>query len=284
MRICNAVAVMGLLAGLALAQAPPAGPARAGGPGAAAGPVKPALSAAEKAAVGDIAKLFNDASTQPEIFDQAIASFRQQFPHSPAMLTVLVTAVRFHRRRDDYLPELHYGMEALRRDPNNLYVLSSLGMAIPQNVQTTDLDIDQRLAQAETYDHHVLAIAQGWKITAQGLDVGGNRLTAAQAKILCDNLEGPAYASLGRIAWVRKQYPAAIAAYEQALAFETAPTQKAQTWYNIGASQAAQGHTPQAQAALQKALGLAPGGSLLHAMIMRELQRVNTPSGAGPTE
>jgi tetratricopeptide (TPR) repeat protein len=278
MRVRGCVATLALLAGLGLAQAPAAPAAGQAAPAAA----QPGLSTAEKAAIGNIAKLFNDASTEPEIFDQAIASFRQQFPNSREMLTVLVTAVRFHRRRDDYLPELHYGMEALQRDPNNLYVLSSLGMAIPQNVQTTDLDIDQRLAQAETYDHHVLGIAQGWKITAEGLNFGGNHLTAAQAKMLCDNLEGPAYASLGRIAWVRKQYPAAITAYKLALPFETSPTQQAQTWYNIGASEATQGHTPQAQAALEKALGLAPEGSLLKTMIMRELQRVNTPSGSGP--
>jgi tetratricopeptide (TPR) repeat protein len=281
MRVRGCVATLALLTGWALAQAP-AAPAAEPAAGATAAAVKPALSAAEKAAIQHLAALFNSAATPPEDFDQAIANFRQQFPHSREMLTVLITAVRFHRRRGDYLPELHYGMEALQLDPNNLYVLSSLAMAIPQNVQTTDLDLEQRLAQAEGYDRQVLTIARGWTITPAGLSFGGNHLTAAQAKLLCDNVEGPAYASLGRIAWIRKQYPAAIAAYRQALTFETTSTAKAQTWYNIGASEAAQGHTPQAQAALQKALGFAPAGSLLYAMILRELQRVNTPNGPGP--
>jgi tetratricopeptide (TPR) repeat protein len=274
MRMRGGVWVVCLLAASALAgaQAPPAAVPAA----------PPAVSAAEKAAISGLAKMFNDPATQPELFDQAVANFRQRYPHSPEMLTVLVTAVRFHRRRGDYLPELHYGMEALQLDPNNLYVLASLGTAIPQNVQTTDLDLEQSLGQAEGYDHHVLAIAQSWKPTPRGLHFGGNQLTPAQARMLINNVEGPAYASLGRIAWIRKQYPKAIASYRQALRFETTPTAKAQTWYNIGLSDAAQGHTPQAQAALKTALGFAPQGSLLNAMVMRELQRVNASAAAGP--
>ncbi len=231
--------------------------------------------------MGNIAKLFNDPATPPEVFDRAIRGFRQRYPHSRQMLTVLITAVRFHRRRGDYLPELHYGLDVLQLDPNNLYTLSTLGMAIPENVRSTDLDLEQRLAQAESYDRKVLAVAHSFQITPQGLSYGGNHFTAAQARALTDNLAGPAYASLGRIAWIRKQYAPAIAAYRQALAYETTATAKSQTWYNIAISEQAQGHTPQAQAALKTALGLAPPGSLLNAMVMRELQRVNAAASSG---
>lgn len=214
-----------------------------------------------------ITRLFNDPNTLPSSFDSAVDLFREAYPQSKKMLPVLVTAVRFHRLHGDYLPELHYGLLALQVDPHDLYVLSSLGMAIPDNVKTSDLDMEQRLAQAEGFDRQVLAVTAGFQITPQGMDFGGTHFTQAQATTLRNNLNGAAYVSLGRIATLRDQYPQAIAAFQQALNFQPQAAEQAQTYYHIGVAQADAKDAAAAHAAFAKARQLAPKAGLLMRMV-----------------
>ena len=223
----------------------------------------------------NITRLFNDPNTPASTFDSAVDLFREAYPQSPKMLPVLVTAVRFHRLRGDYLPELHYGLLALQSDPHDVYVLSSLGMAIPDNVKTTDLDMDQRLSQAEGFDQQVLSVTGAFQITAAGFDYFGRHYTEAQAETLRNNLNSGAYLSLGRIATVRGQYPEAIAAFEKAITFQPQPAEQAQTYYHIGVAQAGAKNPAAAHAAFAKARQLAPKSELLQKMVQLAEDKLN---------
>jgi tetratricopeptide (TPR) repeat protein len=152
-------------------------------------------------------------------------------------------------------------------DPHDVYVLSSLGMAIPDNVKTTDLDMDQRLSQAESFDQQVLAVTAEFQITAEGLTYGGRHYTQAQAQTLRDNLNSGAYLSLGRIATLRQQYPEAIAAFQKAIAFQPQLPEQAQSYYQIGVAQAGAKNVTAARAAFARARQLAPKSELLQKMV-----------------
>lgn len=221
----------------------------------------------ERDSLKAMVQIFNDANSQPSSFDAAIDKFQQQFPASKNLIRVLVLAVRYHRVRQEFLPELHYGLAALKLDPHDLYVMSSLGMAIPDNVSPNDLDLEQLLGEAESYDQQVLAVVKSFQITEKGLDYAGMHYTEKQAHELTDNLAGPAYVSLGQIAMLRQQYAQAVAAYRSALAFEPAATVQAQSYYHMGAAEVAAQQFAAAKADLAKARALAPGSQLLQKMI-----------------
>ena len=248
--------------------------AAAAGAGAQTIPGLKPQSPAEAAALQSLTKLFNDPTTAGDAFDAAVSDFQQKFPTSQYKLPVLLLAERYHRDHGEYLPLLRYGTSVLALDPHNLYTLSSLGQAIPDNVRDSDLDRDQRLAQATDCDHQVIAAASAFMITSNGLDYGGLHYTQARAQILRNNLEGPAYISLGRIAMLQGQYSQAVAAFQRALTFETTPIQQAQAYYDVGTAAASANQIPEAQAALAKAKTLAAGSAFMLRMIQTELDKL----------
>ncbi|MGH9393777.1 MAG: hypothetical protein ACRD1E_06370, partial [Terriglobales bacterium] len=189
--------------------------------------------------------------------------------------------VRYHRARNEYLPELKYGIAALALEPTDLYVLSSLGMAIPDNVKDSDLDREQRLDQGRGFDQQVIAAASSWMISSAGLDFGGRHYSEAQALTLRGNLEGPAYIALGRIAALRGKSEDAIAQYRQALTFETTPAQQAQLFYDIGVAEGLLHHQPEARAALAKARQLGPNSPLLLKLVQAEEDKLGPAGGGG---
>jgi len=249
--------------------------------GQAPGAAKAEDASPEAAAVKVLVAAYNDPVGTPTGFDAALDNFRLQFPQSQQMLAALVLGVRYHRARNEYLPELRYGMAALAMDPQDLYVLSSLGIAIPDNVKNSDLDRDAQLDRAAGFDQQVIAAAATWMIGPAGLEYGGRHYTEAQATTMRNNLEGPAYLSLGRIASLREKPAEAIAAYQKALGFETAPERQAQLYYDIGAAEVMQNHGPEARAALAKARQLAPNADLLMKMVAAEEAKLGPAAGGG---
>ena len=241
------------------AQAPAAAPAAA-----------PDLTAAKA-----LTALFNDPTTPAATFQAALDTFVTQFPTSKLMLPALVLGVRYYRSRNDYGPLLHFGLEALKAAPGDLYTLSSLATAIPNNVKDTDLDRDQMLDMAAGFDRQIISTVNGWLITTAGLDWGGRHYTEIQGNTLRANLAGPAYLSLGRIASLQQHYPAAVEALRQALAYEHAPTAQAQVYFDIGVAEAAQAHKPEALAAFARAQKLAPGSEMLQRLIRTEQDRLS---------
>lgn len=229
----------------------------------------------ERDSLKAMVQIFNDPNSQPSTFDAAIDSFQQHYPTSKNMVRVLVLAVRYHRMRQEFLPELHYGLAALKLDPHDLYVMSSLGMTIPDNVSPNDLNLEQLLSEAESYDQQVLAVVKTFQITAKGLDFAGTHYTKKRAHELTDNLAGPAYVSLGQIAMLRQKYPEAVAAYKSALAFQPAAAVQAQSYYHMGAAEVAAQQFAAAKADLAKARALAPGSRLLQRMIAVQEAKLN---------
>lgn len=248
-------------------------------PGTAKPPARHAGSPEEAAALKSLLAVFNDPATAPSVLDAAINSFLTQFPKSEYTLPILIYGERYARVHSEYLLLLEYGVQVLKLDPHNIYVLSSLGSAIPDNVKPTDLDMDQRLAQAADFDQQVIAVASGLVVTSTGVAFQGTHYTAAQAATLKNNLEGPAYLSLGHIATLRKQFPEAAEAYAKALPFESTANGQAQVYFEMGQSQASAQQTDAADATFAKALALAPKTSMLGNMIRAAQAKLHAPGG-----
>ncbi|HXE31683.1 MAG TPA: hypothetical protein VN515_07780 [Terriglobales bacterium] len=266
-RIVAGLVLGGLITGAAIAQgaaAPPASP-------------HPAISPDESAAIQNIARAFRDPATTATQMDEVINYYRQRYPAGSSLLSVLLVGERYSRAHSNYLRELDYGTQVLQLDPHNLYTLATLGQAIPDNVKQSDLDMDQRLSQAGDYDREVITVVGGLLPTDSGLEFQGIHYTAAQVKLLQQNLEGPAYLSLGRIATLREQYDDAISALRSALPFETNPAGQAQVYYDIGVAARDGQHRPEAEEAFTKAAQLAPKDSLLQRMALSEQSKLKNP-------
>lgn len=236
-------------------------------------PRQPA-SPAEAAALKSLLATFNDATTGASVLDEALTNFRQQYPKSAYTVPILVDAVRFARVHGDYLHLLDYGAQVLALAPHNLYTLSSLGFAIPDNVKQSDLDRDQRLAQAAAYDREVISTMSGLVVMGDSVEFKGEKYTAAQATLLKQNLEGPAYVSLGRIASLQQKYDEAAANFRAALPLERDSAAQAQVHFDLGQAEAAAGHAAEAQADFDQALKLAPNSPLLDRLVRLERSKL----------
>lgn len=224
----------------------------------------------EGAALKSLSSLFNDPNTPPSQFKSAVADFRSEFPSSSYMLAVLVLGVRYSNAHSDYPAMLDFGLAALAIDPHDLYTLSVLGSAIPENVKDSDLDRELRLQQGAGFDQQVISTVDAWLITANGFEYGGIHYNQTQATTLRNNLGSAAYLSLGRTNALLQKYPDAVAAYQQALKYQTQPTAKAQTYYDMAIAQADAGQPAAALAALDKAKPLAAGSDFLLRAIQLE--------------
>lgn len=241
-------------------------------------PRKPA-SPAEAAALKSLMSTFNDATTSANLLDGAITNFRLQYPKSDYTVPILVDAVRFARIHGDYLHLLDYGAQVLALAPHNLYTLSALGAAIPDNVKQSDLDRDQRLAQASAYDEEVIATMSGLVVMGDSVVFKGEKYTAAQATQLKRNLLAPAYVSLGRIASLQQRYAQAAENFRAALPLERELAAQAQVHFDLGQAEAAAGNTAAAQADFDQALKLAPNSPLLDRLV--RLERSKLAGGGG---
>lgn len=231
-------------------------------------------SPAEAAALKSLMATFNDASTSAGVLDEALTNFRLQYPKSGYTIPILVDAVRFARIHGDYLHLLDYGAQVLNLAPHNLYTLSTLGAAIPDNVKQSDLDRDQRLAQAAGYDREVISTMSGLVIMGDSVEFKGEKYTAAQATVLKQNLEAPAYVSLGRIASLQQKYDEAADNFRAALPLERDSANQAQIHFDLGQAEAAAGHVPEAQADFDQALKLAPNSPLLDRLVRLERSKL----------
>lgn len=237
-----ATLLVSLATGVAAMQAAPAQPQ-------AAAPAGPKVhSPAEAKAIQGIVAAMRDPATTPQVMDAQITQFHTQFPTSEYTITVNDIAVQFFHAHQDYIRTLQYGENALKADPNSLFILLTLGSDIPGNVKDTDLDRDQRLQQAQDYNQRALKIAQNLP------DVfNGRPLNAQQKQGIQQMVTGSVHSNLGQIGLDRKQYADAVKEYQTALPLD-APAVAALDYYHLALAQEGLKDFNGANASLDKAI------------------------------
>lgn len=202
----------------------------------------------EAAAIKAIVTAMRNPATTSAAMDAQITQFNTQFPTSEYLTTVNDIAVQFFHVHQDYNRTLQYGENALKTDPNSLFVLLTLGSDIPGNVKDTDLDKEQRLNEAQDYNQRALKIVQNLP------DVfNGRPLNAAQKQGIQQMVIGSAHSNLGQIALDRKQYADAVKEYQTALPLDS-PSIAALDYYHLALAQEGLKDFTGANASLDKAI------------------------------
>ncbi|HET9785353.1 MAG TPA: tetratricopeptide repeat protein, partial [Terriglobales bacterium] len=172
----------------------------------------------------DLQKMSRDPATQPAAMDAALTGFATQYPTSDYLGTVAVWGLQYFQTPPhvDYAKSLVYGEQAVKGEDPSIYALVTLGSIIPDQVKDTDLDYDQRAAEAKADDEKAIAMADSGATTLNGQPFSEAEKTLVRSK---------AYASLGKLAMVAKDYPTAVANYQKAAQYDNGPSQAADYFY-----------------------------------------------------
>lgn len=269
-RLCIPFLAAAALAATAFAQtaAPAAPPAqRTAAKPAPAGPTP--KSPEELAALKAVLAAAQNAAGTPAQFDAAVQDLLTKFPQTEFKEWAYTIGTQYHYQHNDYAGTLEYGENALKTDAKAMVPLLIMASAIPQEVRSTDLDRDQRLAQAENYDNSALAYADHFPS-----EVNGRPLTPQQVSAFQQTIRATAHSSLGMIAADRQQYPHAVLEFQQAIQLEAAQNQ-ARDYYRLAQAQEGAKNYKDALASLDKALQLGATNRTLQTLANAEKEKIN---------
>lgn len=255
-------------------QVSPPAPASSGAASAAAPPPAAAPDPAELTAVKAVMSLARQPATTPAQMDAAVQSVLTKYPKTRFQELLYTVQMQVHFRAGDYAGTMESGENALRLDPKALAPMLMLATMIPQHVRPSDLDREQRLAQAEGYDRAALDYAEHFPPVVNGLKLTPEQIAAYQRLV-----RGSAHSSLGMIAADRGRDAVAAAEFQQAIANES-PRNQARDFLRLGA---AQDHAKQFTAALtslDQAIKLAADQPSLAAAARAEKDQVRRDMGA----
>jgi len=255
--------------------APPAAAPAAGAPAPpVAGPTP--QSAEEKAALQALAAALRNPATASEQMDTALRQFQFRYPHSQYKETLATVGMEFFRSHNDYARTLEYGLEALKVNPKSLAVLVSLASIIPDRVRDTDLDRDDKLQEAESFDAQALQLADTLPPV-----MNGQQLTPTQLEQLKNIVRADVHTSRGKIAALRLQYPQAEAEYRLAIPLADAES-AALDYYRLALVQEAMKQYPAAQSSLDQALAGGAKNATLQTLATAEKAKVTRLAAAKP--
>lgn len=230
-------------------------------------------SAEELAAIKAVAAAMQNPSGTPAQLDGAVQNLVSKFPQTEFKEWAYTLATQYHYQHNDYAGTLENGEAALKVNPHALLPLLVLASVIPQRVQPTDLDRDQRLAEAEGFDKTALDYADHFPST-----VNGHVLTPAQVQGYQQTIRATAHSSLGAIAMDRQQYPQAASQFEDAIQQE-AGNNAAQDYYRLAQAQEAEKNYKDALGSVNKALELGAANATLKTLATAEQEKITREMG-----
>lgn len=221
--------------------------------------VPKAKSKAEVKALQNLQKMPTDSSVTPEQMDAALTNFVTKFPSSEYLGVVATYGLRFYQTppHKDYEKSLLYGEQAIQHDPDSVYALTRVSTIIAAHVSSTDLDRDQRIAEATKAAKQAIAVANtvGGKINGVPFPDQAKNVVRAFA-----------YSALGQLAVKNKDYASAVSNYGLAAQYDGAPA-NATDYFYMARAQIAWKHYPQALASLNKALQADPSSPQVQAAV-----------------
>lgn len=257
------ITAMLLAGGAVWAQTPAAGP----------------TAADENKAYTAIFNAAKDPATQPADMEQMVNDYLKAGYPNPKVVPVEYLALHYYAAHNDLPHMLAWGEKILEKDPNNVPTMASLAAAIPAKWHDTDLDGDQRLAEAEGYDNKILQAMADLKVDTDGAVINGQKVTSAQADNFKNAYLATAYSSLGRIALDRKQYDVAVKNFKLATDKETSQANKSTEFFLLAMAQEDLKSYADATASLNQAAALAGSNANLQQAIQAEQAKVKKESG-----
>ena len=180
-----------------------------------------------------------------------VEEFERRFPTSELMSTVYTQAAKSCREKGDLNKLVEYGEKSLKLDPNNLYSLIMVAIALPQPrmLESSPQLSAQRLSTAEEYAHRALKLIEGVPAKPNETD--------EQLKKRKDALGSDAHTALATVYMERDESAKAIEEFKTAISLSQTPNPP--LYFRLGEVCANSGKTNEAIEAFTKASELGHG-------------------------
>jgi len=180
-----------------------------------------------------------------------VEEFEQRFPNSELMSSVYAQAAKAYREKGDLDKLVEYGERSLKLDPNNIFSLLMVAIALPQPrmlERSPDL-ATQRLAEAEEYANRALKLIAVLPAKPDEND--------EQLKRRKDALASDGHNALALVYMQRDESAKAISEFKTAITLSQTPNP--QLYFRLGEVYANSGKREEALEAFAKASELGRG-------------------------
>jgi len=193
--------------------APPAAPGQAApAPGQAVAPAPVAGRGQPQAQSAEEYKAFQEAAAKntPAELEAGADAFATQFPNSELRTLLYLRAMREYQNVNNADKTIAMGRKALGIDANNPEALVTVATVLSERTRETDLDREERLAEATRDAQKALQTVETDLIVPP--NAPPDRVEAAK-----NAMRSMAYAAMGTVEMTKKNFPAAEANLKQAV-------------------------------------------------------------------
>lgn len=201
----------------------------------------------------------------PAKLEAAATDFAQRFPDSELRSILFQQAMGLYQQANDPGKTLEMARAALKYDPGNAVVLLTAAQELAERTQDSDLDRDDRLAEASADARSALQNAGNIAPPAN--------LTPDQFATALAELRGAAHEVLGTVAFKKLDNISAIKEYDLAAAEEKEHTD-AVVWLRLSVALERSGDYATSATVVKKAIAASQSGSPVRRLAEQEESRL----------
>jgi tetratricopeptide (TPR) repeat protein len=222
----------------------------------------------------DELKAYQDAmgKTDAAQVDAAASAFAAKYPSSELKASLFVRAMNLYGQASNAEKVIELGRKAITADPTNPVSLVQVGAVLVEGTRDTDMDRDQRLAEAAKDSHAAIDNVGQLMVPA---DATPERIAAVKASILT-----MAYNTLGVIDLNKKDPAGAEQQFLKAVDAGKAQPEAA-VFLRLSVAQDQLKKYPEALDSANKALQYAPQGSAAQNLAKQQQERMQKLMAAG---
>jgi hypothetical protein len=206
------------------------------------------------------------AQTDPAKLEAAAIEFAQKYPASELRSLLFQQAMGLYQNTNNPAKTLEMARDVLKYEPTNAVALLTAAQMLAERTRDTDLDKDDRLAEASADARNALQHADE---IPQPPNLTPEQFAAAMAQ-----LRGTAHEVIGTVAFKKLDYFTAIEEYNAAIHVEKEHTDPV-VYLRLSVAHDKSGDYPAATEAVQKAIAASEAGSQIRALAEQEKSRLD---------
>ncbi len=220
------------------------------------------------------------AKTDPALVEAAADDFAAKYPTSELRASLYIRAMNLYAQANNSEKVIESGRKAIAADPTNPIPLVQVASALAETTRDTDIDREQRMAEAAKDAHAAIDNIDTGLIIPANADP--ERVANAKHSIVTMS-----YDTLGMIDMGKNDYPSAITNFQKAID-ESKSSPEAVLYLRLSVAQDKLKEYPQALDSVNKALQYAKEGTPAQNLAkqqqvrLQKLMSAETPP-AGPT-
>jgi tetratricopeptide (TPR) repeat protein len=211
----------------------------------------------------------------PSDAEQAAREFEVKYPDSELISLLFYQVMAQYQKADNAAKTIEMGRKAIQHDPENTAALILTGMVLSERTRESDIDRDEKLAEAQKDVTKALENAQQGKFRIAA------SATPEQTEAFKNTVTYMAYAALGQIDLGKKNEAAAEQNLNKALAIPQGQ-QDALTWLRLSLALDHQNKYPDALNAANKAVDLSASNPAVGNLAKIEQSRLKQLTAAPP--